>query len=65
MVEDWITTQEAANLSGYHPNYLRKLIRAGEIHGRKWGQAWQISRASLLAYLETAKRLEDKRWGPK
>ena len=62
---DWITTQEAAELSGYHVNYIRQLLQADKLHGRKWGQAWQVSRQSLREYLETAETLPDKRWGPK
>ena len=62
---DWITTQEAAELSGYHVNYIRQLLQADKLHGRKWGQAWQVSRQSLREYLETAEKQPDKRWGPK
>lgn len=64
-MEDWIKTQEAAELSGYHVNHLRRLIRAGEIRGRKWGAAWQVSRESLLAYMDAAAQTGDKRWGAK
>jgi len=64
-MEDWLTTQQAAELSGYHPDHLRRLIRAGEIRGRKWGQAWQVSRESLLVYLDAAAKAGDKRWGSK
>ncbi len=63
--DDWITTQEAAELSGYHADYIRKLLQAGKLHGRKWGQAWQVSRKSLNDYLATAEKQPDKRWGPK
>ena len=62
---DWITTQEAAELSGYHVNYIRQLLQADKLHGRKWGQAWQVSRQSLREYLATAETQPDKRWGPK
>jgi hypothetical protein len=33
--EDWITTQQAAELSGYHVNYLRWLIRDKRVQARK------------------------------
>ncbi|MCA9942040.1 MAG: helix-turn-helix domain-containing protein [Anaerolineales bacterium] len=65
MAEDWLTTQQAADLSGYHPNHLRRLLRAHEIKGRKWGQAWQIEKQSLKDYLDKAGKIDDKRWGPK
>ena len=65
MVEEWLTTAEAAELSGYHPEHLRELIREGKIEGRKFGIVWQVSKQSLIDYSEAAKQSGDKRWGPK
>jgi len=65
MTEEWLTTAEAAELSGYHPEYVRELIRDGKIEGRKFGIVWQVSKESLTVYLESAKDSKDKRWGPK
>ena len=65
MGEDWITTAEAVALSEYHPDHLRRLIRAEEVEARKFGHVWQVSRRSLLAYLNAAKQSSDKRRGPK
>jgi len=61
---DWLTTQEAAELGGYHPDYIRKLVKAGEIDGRKWGNAWMINRESLLQYMARVEAQGEKR-GPK
>ncbi len=63
--DDWITTQEAAALSGYHPDHLRRLIRAGDIEGRKVSIVWLIKRRSLLDYMAQAEQSGDKRRGPK
>lgn len=63
--EEWITTQEAAELSGYHPDHLRRLIRAGEIRARKLSFLWLVSRQSLLEYLRNAEESDDSRRGPK
>ena len=52
MNEYWITTTEAAQISGYHRDHIRRLIRIEEIDARKWGRDWMVSRESLLAYLE-------------
>jgi excisionase family DNA binding protein len=65
MAEDWITTAEAAELSRYHVNYIRQLVRAGKIEAQKFGPVLQISKKSLLSYLEKARKSDDKRWGPK
>lgn len=62
---DWITTQEAADLSGYNPTYLRWLMRRGDIPARKFGPVWQISLKGLLTYIEAAMKSGDKRRGPK
>ncbi len=64
MPEDWLSTNEAAEISGYHPNHIRRLIRAGEINARKWGTALMISRQSLIEYMKKAETQGGKR-GPK
>lgn len=64
MVEEWLTTQEAAELSGYHPDHIRRLTRAGKLPARKWGQAWMINREDLILYLADADSRGQKR-GPK
>ncbi len=63
--EDWITTNEASALSGYHPDHLRRLIRAGLVKARKFGIVWQVERKNLLAYMRAAEQSEDKRRGAK
>jgi excisionase family DNA binding protein len=65
MTEDWLTVNEAAELSGYHENYIRRIVRAGKLEARKFGPVWQVYRDSLLAYLEAAEESQDGRWGPK
>ena len=61
---DWITTAEASKVSGYHLNHVRRLLRAGEVIGRKWGAAWMVSRESLLKYMKSIEAKGDRR-GPK
>ena len=60
-MEEWLTTYEAARLSNYELDYIRKLIRAQKIMGRKWGQSWQVSRQSLLKFMEEREQLGEKR----
>ncbi len=64
MPTDWITTDEAVSLSGYHINYIRYLIKLGKVKGQKWGRSWMVSRSSLLAHIRKAEKLGAKR-GPK
>ena len=50
---DWLTTQEAAALTGYNVQHVRRLARAGKIEAKKWGRDWIVNRVSILAYIET------------
>jgi excisionase family DNA binding protein len=61
---DWITTSEAAKISGYHPKHIRRLVIAGSVKGQRFGRAWQVDRASLLAYIRKIGKIGEKR-GPK
>ena len=65
MAEKWITTGEAAELTDYEPEYLRRLLRNKKIQGKKFGPVWQINRDSLLSYLQSSQISDDKRRGPK
>ena len=64
MSDDWITTSEAAEISSYHPEYVRRLLKEERVKGRKFGTVWQISRASLSDYLLVMKKKGERR-GPK
>jgi excisionase family DNA binding protein len=61
---DWITTAEAAKISGYHSKHIQRLVRAKKVKAQKWGIQWQISRSSLVAYMKAAEKMGGKR-GPK
>lgn len=60
-MEDWLTTYEAAQISGYNPDYIRQLIRANKVIGRKWGLSWQVQRKSLQGYMKTTEKLGERR----
>lgn len=64
MADDWITTQEAVELTGYNPVYIRYLLSTGKIEGEKWARSWRISRQSLLDYRRKIEQAGAKR-GPK
>ena len=65
MSDDWITTQEAIELSGYHPIYMRVLLREKKVKGKKFGRTWQVNKRSLLEYIENAQNSTDNRYGAK
>lgn len=62
--EDWITTTEAAEISGYTRQHVRLLITSGKVKGQRFGREWQVSRSSLLAHAAKSEKLGAKR-GPK
>lgn len=61
---EWITTAEAAALTGYTIVHVRRLVTAGKVKGQRFGQIWQVDRRSLLAYFKRAAKSGEKR-GPK
>jgi hypothetical protein len=46
VLENWVTTAEAAKRLGCSPQWVRK--RAEELGGRKHGRDWQIPEEALL-----------------
>ena len=64
MADEWLTVKDAAELVGYHPKHLIKLIRAGKVKADKFSFVWRVDRRSLLAYVKEAEKSGKKR-GPK
>jgi hypothetical protein len=66
---DYVGVEEAARLSGLHPNSIRRLLRAGRLSGRKgrWRgrTCWMVSRRSLREYVQTALTFASDRRGPR
>jgi excisionase family DNA binding protein len=38
MAPEWITIREAAEISGYHIEHVRRLIRADRVKAKKMGE---------------------------
>jgi len=49
-LKEWLSTEDAAKLTGYHVKYLRRLVRKERIVARKISRDLLINRKSLLAY---------------
>jgi len=62
---EWITTTEAAELTGYTASYLRKAISRGLLFAEKRGRDWFLSKADVLAYAEEMKRLGSAKHDPR
>ena len=61
---EWITTQEAAELTGYTADYFRKAIKRNLLHGQKRGRDWFLSKAEVLAYAERMRKLGPAKHDP-
>ena len=61
---EWITTAEAAELTGYHAVHIRRLIRDGHVRGRKFGRDWFLLRSSVLAYVRQMELLGTQKHDP-
>lgn len=48
--ETYITTSQAADLTGYTESYIQNLARAGKLQATKIGKAWAICQRSILQY---------------
>ena len=64
---EWITTQEAAELTGITADYFRKAIRRGRFKAIKRGRDWFLVKEDILAYYQEMQRLGNAKhnpWGP-
>ena len=48
---DYITVKEAASLANFGIEYIRELLRSGQVAGKKFGWQWMVDRQSLEEYL--------------
>lgn len=46
----WVTTQEAAEQTGYSVAYLRQLARRGLVPGARAGRDWFVNLEAALVY---------------
>ena len=62
---EWITSSEAAEVSGYDVQWIRRLARAGKIGAERKGRDWWIDRDKFQAYLAAMTELGSKRHDPR
>jgi excisionase family DNA binding protein len=65
VVNNHISVQVAAELSGYSLQYLRRMLRCGNLAGLKIGQVWLIEKSAFEVYFMKAVQATDRRFGPK
>jgi excisionase family DNA binding protein len=50
-IDELISLSEAADLSGLSPDHLRRLVREGELWGKKVGRNWVTTTRAIKDYL--------------
>ena len=48
--KDYVSTQRAAAITGYHQDYVGQLARSGKILSRQIGDRWHVDREGLVAH---------------
>ena len=65
LINQHITVQAAADVTGYNIQYLRRMLRSGALKGIKIGHMWLIDMEFLGKHLEHVEQTSDRRCGPK
>lgn len=65
MEEKFISLKEAAEISGYAPDYVGQLIRAGKITGKQvyTNVSWMTTKEAVLGYKNKSAQSDDKQAG--
>ena len=61
---EWITTKEAAELTGYSTARFRQLAKKGTVKAEKIERDWLLERCSVLEWAEEMKRLRPAEHDP-
>lgn len=61
---DYVTTEGAAQISGYKISWIRQLLQNGKIKATKVGQIWLVEKSSLQAYADEMKLLGSEKHDP-
>jgi excisionase family DNA binding protein len=61
---EWITTAEAAEMTGYTTARFRQLAKNGTVVAQKRGRDWFLDKSSVLTWAETMKRLGTSKHDP-
>ncbi len=64
MAPEWISTEEAAELSGYSVEYIRRIMRRKKVKAEKRGSMWWIDKASMEKYVRHMQELGPAKFDP-
>jgi hypothetical protein len=63
-LDEWVTTNVGAALTGYSSAYVRQLAGKGRVAARRAGRDWLVSRESLLQHKRHMDRLGSAKHDP-
>ena len=61
----WLTTVQAAALTGYSAAYLRRLARQQRVHAVRVGRDWLLNRDELVSHQQAMDDLGLAKFNPK
>jgi len=61
---EYVSVDEAAEITGYAPAYIRRLLRQGKIQAEKKGTMWWVGLESLKAYKQEMDTLGSEKFSP-
>lgn len=64
LMTDYLSVDEAVNLSGYTPAHIRWLLREGKVKGVHKSRVWWIDKDSFEEYWAAMSELGDQRYNP-
>lgn len=62
---EYVSVDEAAQLTGYNTEYIRRLIRQGTIKAAKKSRVWWVELESLQAYKKQMDLLGSEKYNPR
>ena len=60
-LQNLLSTRDAAELSGYNPDYIGKLCRTGVLPGTRVGRSWFVEETTFKKFVAKQKAENDKR----
>lgn len=62
---EWITTNQAAALTGYDYAHIRRMARLGQLPAMKLGRDWFVHRESVIKHLREMEALGPAKHDPR
>ena len=61
---EYVSVEEASQITGYSEQYIRRLLRQGKVKAEKKGSMWWVEMESLEAYKHEMDSLGSDKYSP-